>query len=298
MADIFMREIPGGTRARNRPGQLTCPNTHTDHSDQSVPVLFAPLFLEGPVRARRKVRARRLGLRLARPVRTHVPADPGGDRRVRGHPLRQRTREGMAIARQNGKLKGKQPKLRPAQDREIRRMHDSGDYNVTQIVQAAGPGAGCAGRRRPCPPRRTRWGPSGMPSSPRAEPLGAAHRPSLYSLGSPPLMFTLVSPSRRAVKALARSAASRQEMPAGDTASGQLALLFPGQSKMNMTSQDPVQGTPVPPAHALSEPRAGPFWEASTRMPRDGPQPARSARPRLRPASNRVARGLSDELPP
>ena len=30
-----------------RPAQLTCPNTDTDYSDQSVPVLFAPLFLEG-----------------------------------------------------------------------------------------------------------------------------------------------------------------------------------------------------------------------------------------------------------
>jgi hypothetical protein len=29
------------------PAQLTCPNTDTDHSDQSVPVLFAPLLLEG-----------------------------------------------------------------------------------------------------------------------------------------------------------------------------------------------------------------------------------------------------------
>ena len=29
------------------PAQLTCPNTDTDHSDQSVPVLFAPLFLKG-----------------------------------------------------------------------------------------------------------------------------------------------------------------------------------------------------------------------------------------------------------
>ena len=48
--------------------------------------------------------------------------------------LRQRTREGMAIARQNGKLKGKQPKLKPAQDHEIRRMHDSGDYNVAEIA--------------------------------------------------------------------------------------------------------------------------------------------------------------------
>jgi hypothetical protein len=30
------------------PAQLTCPNTDTDQSDQSVPVFFAPLFLEGP----------------------------------------------------------------------------------------------------------------------------------------------------------------------------------------------------------------------------------------------------------
>ena len=33
------------------PAQLTCPNTDTDHSDQSVPVLFAPLFLEGHLAA-------------------------------------------------------------------------------------------------------------------------------------------------------------------------------------------------------------------------------------------------------
>jgi len=46
----------------------------------------------------------------------------------------QRTREGMAIARQNGKLRGKQPTLRPAQDRGIRRMHDSGDYSIAEIA--------------------------------------------------------------------------------------------------------------------------------------------------------------------
>ena len=48
--------------------------------------------------------------------------------------IRQRTREGIAIARQNGKLRGKQPSLKPAQDREIRRMHDSGDYNIAEIA--------------------------------------------------------------------------------------------------------------------------------------------------------------------
>jgi DNA invertase Pin-like site-specific DNA recombinase len=39
--------------------------------------------------------------------------------------IRQRTREGMDIARRHGKLRGKQTVLKPAQDREIRRMHDS-----------------------------------------------------------------------------------------------------------------------------------------------------------------------------
>ena len=48
--------------------------------------------------------------------------------------IRQRTREGMAIARQNGKLRGKQPTLKPAQDREIRRMHDSCRYNIADIA--------------------------------------------------------------------------------------------------------------------------------------------------------------------
>ena len=48
--------------------------------------------------------------------------------------IRQRTREGMDIARQHGRLRGKQPSLKPAQDREIRRMHDSGDYYVAEIA--------------------------------------------------------------------------------------------------------------------------------------------------------------------
>jgi hypothetical protein len=36
---------------------LTCPNTDTDHSDQSVPVLFAPLFLEGHLQADQPAKA-------------------------------------------------------------------------------------------------------------------------------------------------------------------------------------------------------------------------------------------------
>ena len=49
--------------------------------------------------------------------------------------IRQRTREGMAVARGRGKLRGKPPKLTPAQDREIRRMHASGDYPIAEIAE-------------------------------------------------------------------------------------------------------------------------------------------------------------------
>lgn len=34
-----MREIPGGTRARHRSRPVDLPETDTDHSDQTVPVL-------------------------------------------------------------------------------------------------------------------------------------------------------------------------------------------------------------------------------------------------------------------
>ena len=52
--------------------------------------------------------------------------------------IRQRTREGMAVARSRGKLRGKQPTLKPAQDREVRRMHDSGDYSIAGIAEIFG----------------------------------------------------------------------------------------------------------------------------------------------------------------
>src|SRR5690348_1082080 len=39
-----------------------------------------------------------------------------------------------AIARQNRNLRGKQPRLKPAPDREVRRMHDSGNYNIAEIA--------------------------------------------------------------------------------------------------------------------------------------------------------------------
>lgn len=51
---------------------------------------------------------------------------------------RQRTREGMAEAKRRGKLRGKPPKLTPRQDREVRRMRDSGDYTLAEIAELFG----------------------------------------------------------------------------------------------------------------------------------------------------------------
>lgn len=49
--------------------------------------------------------------------------------------LRMRTREGMAVARAKGKLKGRQPKLSAKQRNELRRMHSSGDYSITDLAE-------------------------------------------------------------------------------------------------------------------------------------------------------------------
>ena len=49
--------------------------------------------------------------------------------------IRMRTREGMAIARAKGKLRGKQPKLSVKQQKELCRMHDTGDYSISDLAE-------------------------------------------------------------------------------------------------------------------------------------------------------------------
>ncbi|MGF2944005.1 recombinase family protein [Mycobacterium sp. Lab-001] len=49
--------------------------------------------------------------------------------------LRLRTREGMAVARAKGRLKGRQPKLSTTQQAELRRMHDTGNYTITDLAE-------------------------------------------------------------------------------------------------------------------------------------------------------------------
>ncbi len=49
--------------------------------------------------------------------------------------IRMRTREGMAIARAKGKLRGKQPKLSEKQATELKRMHCTGDYSISELAE-------------------------------------------------------------------------------------------------------------------------------------------------------------------
>ncbi|WP_404810194.1 helix-turn-helix domain-containing protein [Microbacterium terricola] len=45
-----------------------------------------------------------------------------------------RTREGMAVARAKGRLKGKQPKLSKAQRALLFELHDRGEYTQTETA--------------------------------------------------------------------------------------------------------------------------------------------------------------------
>lgn len=49
--------------------------------------------------------------------------------------LRIRTREGMAVARAKGKLKGRRPKLSAKQQAELVRMHEAGDHSISDLAE-------------------------------------------------------------------------------------------------------------------------------------------------------------------
>jgi len=46
-----------------------------------------------------------------------------------------RTREGMAVAKAKGKLRGKQPKLSTKQQRELVRMYGTGEYTIADLAE-------------------------------------------------------------------------------------------------------------------------------------------------------------------
>jgi DNA invertase Pin-like site-specific DNA recombinase len=49
--------------------------------------------------------------------------------------LKLRTREGMAVARAKGKLKGKSPKLSARQQAELVRMRSTGEYTIADLME-------------------------------------------------------------------------------------------------------------------------------------------------------------------
>ena len=84
------------------------------------------------------------GITLALGKSRYAPADPTGKMFFNilatfavfePDLIRMRTREGMAIARAKGKLRGKQPKLSGKPQHELRRMHDTGEYSVSDLAQ-------------------------------------------------------------------------------------------------------------------------------------------------------------------
>jgi len=84
------------------------------------------------------------GVRLALGSSVYDPADPMGKMffnilatfaEFEADLIRMRTCEGMAIARAKRKLRGKQPKLSGKQQKELRRMHDTGTYSISDLAE-------------------------------------------------------------------------------------------------------------------------------------------------------------------
>ena len=48
--------------------------------------------------------------------------------------IRARTREGMAVAKSRGRLRGKQPKLSPAQERHLVGLVESGEHTTSEVA--------------------------------------------------------------------------------------------------------------------------------------------------------------------
>ncbi|MCI0667700.1 MAG: recombinase family protein [Methylococcaceae bacterium] len=84
------------------------------------------------------------GIKLALGASVYDPTDPMGKMffnilatfaEFESDLIRMRTREGMAIARAKGKLRGKKPKLSDKQQKELCRMHSSGDHSISDLAE-------------------------------------------------------------------------------------------------------------------------------------------------------------------
>lgn len=56
--------------------------------------------------------------------------------------IRMRTREGMKLARSRGRLRGKQPKLKPKQEELLASLHTEGNHTIAELMELFGVGRG------------------------------------------------------------------------------------------------------------------------------------------------------------
>ena len=74
--------------------------------------------------------------------------------------IRMRTREGMKIAKAKGRLRGKQPKLKPNQAKHLLELHDLGTHTQAELAELFGVGRSTVYRTierlRPMPPEPER----------------------------------------------------------------------------------------------------------------------------------------------
>src|SRR6267142_728935 len=84
------------------------------------------------------------GVKLALGASVYDPTDPMGKMffnilatfaEFEADLIRLRTREGMAIARAKGKLRGKRPKLSDKQHNELCRMYDTSEYSISDLAE-------------------------------------------------------------------------------------------------------------------------------------------------------------------
>jgi DNA invertase Pin-like site-specific DNA recombinase len=66
--------------------------------------------------------------------------------------IRMRTREGMAVAKAKGRLKGKQPRLSKTQRKHLLTLHDAGEHTQADWRSCSGyPGPWCAANSNGAP---------------------------------------------------------------------------------------------------------------------------------------------------